>query len=54
MNKENVYEAFFDTMKEALEWAREGDETFSHYVDGAVDMCVSLFEVLDKKEVQED
>ncbi len=51
MNKENVYEEFFDAVTESLEWGLESKEKeYSSFIDGLCSMTHRLLDKLGEKE----
>lgn len=49
MNKENVYEEFFDAVTDSLEWGLESKEKeYSSYINGLCSMVYRLVNNLDQ------
>ena len=51
MNKEIIYEEFFDAISESLEWWLGNDEkVYSSFIDGLCSMTHRLLDTLGEKE----
>lgn len=49
MNKETIYEEFFNAVTESLEWGLESDrKEYSSYIDGLCSMAYRLVNNLDE------
>lgn len=53
MDKNKVYELFFNTIAHSMEWASDY-ENYHKYVDGAVDITEKMLEYLGKKDGELD
>ena len=53
MNKESIYEAFFKTISDGLEWAFELKDEYVNWVDGIVAMTQNLLNNLDNNKKTE-
>lgn len=42
MNKQNVYEALFKTLQDALDWGYDSGTQFAWYTEGVVDFAKEL------------
>lgn len=42
MNKQNVYEALFKTLQDALDWGYDSDTQFAWYAGGVIDFAEEL------------
>lgn len=51
MNKENIYEEFYNAVNDSLEWALDNDKNgYPNYIDGLCDITGRLLDKLSKKE----
>lgn len=48
MNKNIIYEKFFDLLSDSMEWACDYKEYFK-YVDGVIDMANTILDEFDQK-----
>lgn len=51
MNKENIYEEFYNAVKDSLEWALDDENKgYPNYIDGLCDITNRLLNKIDEKE----
>lgn len=52
MTENKVYEVFFNTISESMDWASD-DANYYKYVDGVLDMALNIIEGLGGKDDDE-
>lgn len=51
MNKETIYEEFFNVVSDSTEWGIDTENCkYGYYIDGATSMAQALLDRFDKKE----
>ena len=51
MNKENIYEEFFNVIRESIEWGIDAKNSkYGNYIDGVASMAQILLDKLDELE----